>query len=44
MTEKPFLNTQEAAQLLGIGVSTLYRYKDKPGFPAVKLSAQCANV
>lgn len=36
MTEKPFLNVEEAAQLLGISKSKLYRYKNKPGFPVVK--------
>jgi predicted DNA-binding transcriptional regulator AlpA len=36
MTEKPFLNAQEAAELLGIGLSTLYKYRNKPGFPVIK--------
>jgi|688.fasta_scaffold68826_3 hypothetical protein len=36
MTDKPFLQIVEAAELLGVAESTLRKYRNKPGFPVVK--------
>lgn len=36
MTEKPFLNLIEAANLLGVSRSTMYKYAAQPNFPVVK--------
>lgn len=33
MQEKKLLNSKEAAELLGVGVSTLYRYMKLSDFP-----------
>ena len=38
-TSSPNLRTPQAAKLLGMGVSTFYKYASKPGFPApIRLS------
>ena len=41
MAEKLLLNVNEAAELLGVGVGTLYHWVSEGRVPHVKLSARC---
>ena len=36
MNEKPFISIKEAASLLGVSVSMMYRESAKPNFPATR--------
>jgi predicted DNA-binding transcriptional regulator AlpA len=36
ISDKPFLQIDEAASLLGVSKALLYKYRNKPGFPVIK--------
>ncbi len=36
MNEKPFLSVKEAAELIGISIPTMYKYRYHPDCPVIK--------